>query len=234
MGVIRREQVAGLRPFSFEDVERRANELLAAARVQAGQIVRDAENQARQVTERRRREGYEQGLVAGREAGRQQACSEARAAAEQAARGEIDQLIRALRGGLAEYERGKRGLLAQAESGLIELALAIATRICKLTAGASSAAAQANCRTLLESVQHAHDVEVHFAPPDYERLAEVAPALAREVAGLEHVRIVADAEVVAGGCVIRTRDGLLDATLDTQLQRVAAAICGTGGDGASA
>ncbi|MEW6251416.1 MAG: FliH/SctL family protein [Planctomycetota bacterium] len=229
MGVIPRKQANAARAFSFEDVEHRARALLAAARAQAARIVHDAEDDAAGIVARQRQTAYEQGLAEGRQAGLAQARAEARAAAQQAASAELAQLTRALQAGLAEVERNKRSLLAQAETGLIELALAIARRVCKFAAGASSAAAQANCRTLLELVRHADDVEVRFSPADHALLAETTPALARDVAALEHVRVVADDAVGPGGCIVRTQDAVLDATLATQLDRVAAEICPAAG-----
>ena len=223
-GIIRREQVSSARVFSLTDLEQQGRQILEAAQVRAQQTLRAAEQRGRQLREEQEQAGYQAGLEEGRAAGLEQSRQEARAAAVQEARQQIAALVRALTAALNEFEQVKRSLIASAESGLIELALAVARRVCKLEAGASSAAAQANVRALLEMVQHVGDAELRLNPAEYEQLRELAPELPAHAGQLRHGGIVADPGVGRGGCVLRTRDGEIDATIETQLQRIAAAL----------
>lgn len=213
--------------FCFTDLEQQAQRVLAQARAQAAEVLRAAEQQAAALAAARQEAGYAAGLAAGRAAGLAQVRAEARAAAEQAARDEIAALTGALRTALAEFEQGKRGLLAAAESGLIELALAIAQRVCKAAAGADSAPARGNARALLEMAQHAGDAALHLNPEDCTRLATQAPEFVAAVKDLGHVRLVPDEQVAAGGCVLRSADGEIDAGIQTQLDRIAEALRAT-------
>lgn len=232
-GVIRRESISTAPAFSFCDVERQAGEILARARAEAERLSAEArqrtsaaEAEARERLEARAREGYEKGLVEGRQAGLEQIRKEARQAAVQGAKDELVRLTRALATGLAEYERNRRSLTALAESGLIELAVAIARRVCKTLASSSADAARANARALLELVKHHEDLELHVHPDDCELLRDVAGELTQQVAQLEHVSVLADRTVERGGCVLRTRDGTIDASIGSQIDRIAKAICG--------
>lgn len=222
--VIRRESVPTAATFSFADMERQARQILEHARAHASRILAEAETRADKLAESRKHEGYQQGLAEGRRQGLEQARQEARQAARQAAQAELTQLREALAAGLAEYERRRHSLVAQAEAGLIELAVAIAGRVCKICVDASTEPVQANIRALLEMVKHHHDVELRVSPTEHELLANVVPELARRCAEFEHVTLRPDVAVARGGCILHTRDGRIDASVAGQLDRIAAAI----------
>lgn len=230
--VIPKEEVRASRVFSFEDFERKARQVIARARAEGHQIVVAAEARARETERRiqaeaevRVEEARVAGFEQGRREGQEQARHEAHEAAVADARSEVANVVRALNAGLAEVEREKRGALALAESGLIELAVAVARRVCKITAIASPEPARANARALLELVAHYDDVEIRLNPADVELLPQIAAELLQYISGLEHVTIQADPGVDRGGCVLRTRDGVVDATVARQLDRIAEAIC---------
>jgi flagellar assembly protein FliH len=222
--VIQRESAATAAAFSFQDVERQAHDILTRARAQAAQHLIEAEVRARQLAELRRREGHEQGLAEGRRLGMEQVKQEARQAAIQAAHAELAYLKQALATALTEYESRKHRLIAQAESGLIELALAIARRVCKVCVDHSATPVEANIRAVLEMVKHRDDAELRVHSAEYERLAGVAPDLLKRIAELEHVTLTPDSAVARGGCVLQTRDGTVDASVAGQLERIAAAL----------
>lgn len=230
--VIRRESVPSPRLFTFQDVEAEAKAILARARAHAQQVIAEgqrraaaAEEQVRQQAQRRYDEAHQQGLAEGRRAGREAAFQEARQEALAAAQGRIAELVRSLEAGLAEFERQKRSLLATAESGIIELALAVTRRVCKIEAGRSAAPAQANARALLERVQQHGDVELRFHPDDHALLQAAEGSWLEQVGGRTHVTISPDSSVDRGGCTLRCRDVRIDATIRTQLDRMAAVLC---------
>jgi flagellar assembly protein FliH len=224
-GVIRREHVVATAAFAFQDVEREAGEMLARARAQAEHLLADAEQRARESAEVRKRVAHQQGLDEGRQAGLTEIRKEARQAAVDAARAELTRLTHALSAGLAEYERNRRSLIALAETGLIELALAIARRVCKIEVAASGAPVRANARALLELVQHHEDVELRLNPAEVELLADLADEFTKQTTALGHVTITADPAVARGDCRLSTRAGTIDASIAGQLDRIAAALC---------
>jgi flagellar assembly protein FliH len=232
--VIRRENLTSSRRFSFQDMEREAGAIIARAQAAAEQLMADTRRQIAEAQERaerqaevRQHEAREQGLTRGHHDGFEAAKQEARAAAIEAARDELRQLTQALRAALGEFERNKHGLLAVAEAGLIELAVAIARRVCKTLAEAGPESAQANARVLLELVRNQHDLQVRLHPADHELLGATPENLLSQAADLQHVQLSADPAVERGGCVLTSRDGTLDANISTQIDRIAAVICQT-------
>jgi len=220
-GVIRREALDCGRHFSFQDVEAEAAALLAAARNEADQILAAAQKEAVLVAEQLRQEGRAAGLAEGRQAGLEQVRAEARDAVYAEHRARLEHLTQSLSTAVHEVETNKHRLLAQAERGIIELALAIARRVCKLAVAGSTEPARANAAHLLELARHEADLELHLHPSELESLSSAAPGFATHTAGLEHVRLVADETVARGGCLLKTHSGTLDASLDTQLDRIA-------------
>lgn len=228
-GMIRREEISSPKHFTFRDVEKQAAEIIQRARRQAEGIVEKAEQQSRQVNEAHKQEGYAVGLAEGREAGMVEIRKEARQSVVDAARKELEHLEASLQAALREYERKKRGLLASAESGLIELAMSIARRVCRISAERSSEPARESVRSLLELVKHEQDIVLHVNPDEEEMLRDVAADFASRIDSLEHVSVKSDASVPRGGCVLHTPETTIDARIDEQLERVAAALCAQDG-----
>jgi flagellar assembly protein FliH len=222
--VIRREFAGGKEAFSFADLESQARRIIEAARAHAQKIVDESESHIRQVTEDHKEQGYKAGYAEGEKAGFEQARQDAREEARQDARAELDQLIAALTISLEDFEQQKRALIALAESGLIELAVSIARRVCKVSVP-SVDAVTANMAALLELVQHHHDVEFRLNPEDHTLVELDASEFAKLVQDLSHFKLVADENVARGGCVLRTAEGEMNAELDGQLDRIAALLC---------
>jgi flagellar assembly protein FliH len=225
MGLIRREALADKQMFSFARFEDQARELIARAEARAKRIVDESEGHIREVTEAHKHEGYEAGLTEGRQAGFEQARADGRQVAIEEAKTELLQLTQALNQTLAEFECQRRSLLGLAETGLIELAMAIARRVCKIAVNSSTEPVRANLRALLGMVKHQHDLEIHLHPAEHELLPIELPEFADAAAGLGHVELVADPNVPRGGCLLQTRDGTIDASIEGQLDRVAEILC---------
>lgn len=229
-GLLRRESFSSKPVFSFEDLEDEARALLDRAREQGRQSVARAEEEGRRRAARLEQEAHARGLEDGRRRGFEQARTEAAETARQEARQDLAHLARALAEGLETFEESKRRLLARAECGLLELALGIARRVCKHDLGASSSAARHNARALLEMVKHEGDLQLHFSPAECDALRAAAADLVTSADRLSHVEIVSDPEVERGGCLLQTRHGSIDASLETQLEHVARALTGNSGN----
>lgn len=225
-GVIRKERVNAAPAFSFADLERQAADVLARARTQAAAILADAEARADALRAAREAEARERGLAEGRRQGLEQITREAAARAAADARERLNKLAAALEAALREFEQQRHNLLADAEHGLIELAVAIARRVCKRDAARAGDTAAANARALLALVQHQADAELLLNPDDHAALQESLNALIASTARLSHVKLAADEGVPRGGCRLRGVHGEIDATLETQLDRIAAALLG--------
>jgi flagellar assembly protein FliH len=221
--VIRGGKTALGQTFSFADVNVHAERMLAQAQAQAQALIAQARVEAERQTHELHTSAFNRGLAEGREEAR----TAAREAALAEARQRLDHVIVALTAGLDEFEQQKRRLLAIAESGVIELALAIARRVCKTLAGQSTEPARANARRLLDTARHEGDLELLVNPAEAESLKDVAADFIAQTGRLGHVKLTPDESIQPGGCTLRTRTGTLSADIDDQIQRIAAALLPT-------
>ncbi|TWT45439.1 flagellar assembly protein H [Phycisphaerae bacterium RAS1] len=220
-GILRHGTYKAASAFSFESVESQADRIVADARVRAARLLEEAAERARAEFAAQRERLFAQGVADGRAAGIEQIHQEARQAVFGEMRASVAQLAATLQTLIQSIEQRKHRLLAEAETGLIELALEIARRVCKSSALQSTDAAVENVRCALGLVRHAADVEVLLCPEEHALLAEFAPEFAAGVQRLQHVRFGVSPEATRGGCIVRTIDGEIDATFETQLQRLA-------------
>ncbi len=222
--VIPRDSAPPLSRFSFCDLERQAAQIVDQARAQAERILLQARLQAREAEQILTRRAYEEGLEQGRQAGLEQIRREARQAAVQTAQADLARLTQALTAALAQFDQNKRSLIAEAESGLIELAVAIARRVCKVLVERSVEPVRANVRALLEMVRNRANLELCLNPAEHELLTQVCPEFMQQISCLEHATIRPDPAVERGGCILRTSEGVIDANIQVQIDRIAEAL----------
>jgi flagellar assembly protein FliH len=185
------------------------------ARDAGARLLAQASAEADRIRELARAEGYEQGRVEGHAQGA--AASAAAASALGAAVHGID---------------GLRGQVADAvEADAIELALTLAA---KILAGAF----QARPELVVEVVQGAlrrigdrRSITVLVNPADLEAVRAAVGELTAQGSGVELCDLQSDARIGVGSAIVRTGEGEVDASVNTQLERareVAAATLGTG------
>lgn len=219
------------RPFNLADYEAEAARLVEAARRKADQLLGEAAAEAAAIREEARarghREGVAQGLEEGRRTGREQAFAEAvgEFGSQRASLADV------FAGAVAEFEEKKQRLLLAARADVIELALAIARRVMKRRMEIpeeARASAVENAAEALALVTPQSDAVLRVNPGDREAMERFAGDLLKSVQERRHVRVISDSTIAPGGCVITTAEGQIDATPDTQLDRIADLLVGIG------
>ena len=196
-------------------------QVLAAARAQAERIVADARAEAERMksgaSEAGYEAGYQQGLVKGQADGHEEALERATATFE----AQHVQLASACESLFREVDRRKDELLRAAHRDMVTLAVAIAERVVKRIGLLDRHAASANLLAVTELVGEATDLIVEANPVDAETLETFAQDLVAHRSELRHVEVKTNEAVEPGGCIVGTRSGRIDASLDTQLKRIA-------------
>jgi flagellar assembly protein FliH len=103
----------------------------------------------------------------------------------------------------------------------VELAVAIASRLCRRELSRDPEIAQQWIREALQMAAGNAEVVLRLNPDDHAGLSGQIEAITRELTGLGSVRIVADNTISAGGCRVDTEFGSIDQQLEQQLARVA-------------
>ncbi len=190
-------------------LEREAAELRAREKAEA---VEEAER------ELERQRECERQLVLEQELARDEA--RRRAYDEGLEQGRADGLMEVakLRAILASIEIARDAWLGDAEDDLVAIAYEAVCRVCG-PALATPDGVREHVKLTLQQVRGRELVTVRLAAADVEKLRELSAA-DRDIWDSRRVDLVADASLEAGGCVVETANGTLDAQLRRQFEQL--------------
>ncbi|MDA8441532.1 MAG: FliH/SctL family protein [Peptococcaceae bacterium] len=177
-----------------------AAKIVSAAQTQAASIIAQAEQAAQEL----QRQAAESGRTEGFAAGQKEAETTAAAII-----GEAKQL-------LAAAEAKSTELMLTAENELVEAAIKIAARVIEKEVSLDPNLILRTVRKALQGINQRDNLILKVCPQDVELL--VATDLLE--LGISDVRIIADAQLLPGECIVDGGHGRLDATFDTQLATI--------------
>lgn len=169
-----------------------------------------------------------------REEARQQGLEEGRSAGHEEARVQVRACVEVLSEALAGVQQLREGVAETVEREAIELALALAA---KIVGGALQAKPELVVRVVagaLRRVSGQRGVTVLLNPADYDHVRISLERLQAQAGAVELRDLQPDQRVPAGGVVVRTSEGEVDARVETQLERAAEAIALELGEGRAA
>lgn len=150
--------------------------------------------------------GYAQGERAGMEAGAQRA----------------EAMLRRLASTIDELAELRRTIVRQTERQMVELALSVARRVVLREVTLDPEIVAAMAHVALDRLGHDSPATVRLNPDDY---ASVMSSRGEGWAG-SHVTVVPDAAVARGGCLVESDFGLVDGSIDAQLQELGRSLLG--------
>lgn len=207
-----------------------ATEMMDRAREKAAEVAAQADQEAQAL----RRQTHEQGLVAGREEGYAKGLSQGQAdgaeKAFQEAMGlftrQTEDLRKLLSESVRRLDEARDQILRQARADLLELSLTIAERITNARARGDIETAQTNLAKAIEMVACGSQVQIRVCPGQLDQLAEYAKGFLQEMGLSESVSFLADEKLAPGDVVLQSRNGQVDARVQTQLDNIIKAITG--------
>lgn len=223
MGTQRAEAI-GCRSFQLTDVLVEARQLVAEARREAAALRARAQQEAETLRVQGRAEGYQQGLKEGREAGREEGRREAFEKARREFMESQASLVAVCGQVIEQVEADRAAWVASARQDLVELALSIARRVARHVGERDREVVLANLDEAVRLMGRRSEVTIRVNPVDGEAVRQFAPTLVEVREVCRHVQVVEDAAVVPGGCRVQWGSGLVDADLETQLDRLAEAL----------
>jgi flagellar assembly protein FliH len=157
--------------------------------------------------------GYQEGLERG--------LAEARARIEHA----LEAFTAAERSMAEMHDR----YVAEAEAAAVDLAFQIAEKVIGATVASDREAVLGVVSgALLRTTDRDHLV-LEVNPGDFELVRDSASELAARLGGINRMEVVSERRVEAGGCVVRTEAGEIDARVSSQLERVRQLLAEAGG-----
>jgi flagellar assembly protein FliH len=199
---------------SLRDIEADVREQIARARDESDRIIASARERAGEIRaaamEEGYRRGYEQGLADAR-----------RETIEQVAE-QTGLAIEALARAAAGMEASRAELESDALADVVKLAIAIARRVTKRQGLIEPAVLAENLREAVKQLIRRDDVRIAIHPRQRATLDDMLDRLKIEWPQMERVEVVEDESISPGGCRVTGGQGEIDATLQTQLDRIAA------------
>jgi flagellar assembly protein FliH len=184
--------------FSFEPLEpapvslRELESPLAAAQAEADAIRAAA-----------RAEGHADGLEVGLVEGR----------------AEVAAALEALRSACAQVGAVRDATAEAVERDAVELAVQLAEKIVAGTLEVASERVVDVVRGALRRLGERRRVTVLVHPDDLELVRAASASFASELGGIEHCEVQAERRLERGGAIVRTDEGQIDASIETQLAR---------------
>ena len=232
MPVIRNEQAQHMAPrtiaLELDDVRSEANQILAQARAQAAAIEAkaraDAEGLRVSILEEAAAEGERRGRETGLEQGRAEAMERVYAEAIEPHRALLEQLGPTWVEQLSQFAQEREALVEDARRELLGLAIEIARRIVRRTIEVDSEACIEQVKNAIELLGAPGELRITVSPRDREVLERALPGVldAARVSG--GVQVLESEEVGDGGCIVTAGEGMVDARIETQLDRIAQAL----------
>jgi flagellar assembly protein FliH len=238
MAVVKAQQASvrfgGAVCMDLADFKAEAARLLAEAQGERDRILREARVEAARLRAQEAEAGRQEGFEIGRAEGTARGKAEIEEAARELARQEHSARLAALSDSweqsLAHWEVSREALEREARRHLLRLALGIASRVVQRVVEADPDVALQQLEGALELLGKATAVTMVCSPDDRQHLEEHLPRVLERLGSTVNVTFIADPSVAAGGALIRVAEGGIDATIETQLDRIAHALI-PGGEG---
>jgi flagellar assembly protein FliH len=202
------------------DLKRQADEIIAQARREAEEILAAAQTEADQLVATADARGFEIGRTRGLEEGRATGRVEGEAAARQEHDESIREVTSAWTATLERWEGEFGDMLVAAREDVLRFALAMARKIVLRVVETDPGVIDDQLAEALALLCGPRSVRVTVNPADRARVESALPALVERLGRSAHADLDEDPEVTRGGCVVRTDRGVIDARLETQLDRM--------------
>lgn len=210
--------------FNFEDLRTQCDEYLATVRAQADQILTQAQRDAQQLREQAQAAGVAAGRQAGLQHSDEQITARARELADRLFAERTRQSLPALEAVIRNLQSERERWLATWEAAAIQLAVGIAERILRQQLAQQPALALPSMREALQLAAGQPHLKVHLHPHDLELLQQSGLSLSQRLGALGQAELIPDEGLSRGGCYLETEHGVIDARLETQLERITAEL----------
>ena len=206
--------------FNFEDIQRQCQERLQEATRQATAILEEAHRESAGVRKQAEESGRGSGRQEGLNEAERQIAQRAEELAEKKATQRIRTLLPALEHAAKQVAINRERWLAEWESSALQLAVAIAGRILRSELAVDPERGRAMISDALQTAAGSTRLRVRLHPEDVAMLGNRAEDVVKSLASCGEATILPDETIERGGSIVETQHGVIDARLETQLDRI--------------
>lgn len=211
------------------DLRRQADRLLAEAREEHDRIIEEAKRAAERIIAEAAPAGHAEGLQRGLEEGRTHGRREAFEQYDATLRG----LIQSWTEALDSWAADRRKMLLEAREDVLCFAIEMGRSIVHRAIEADPSRVVDQVAAALQLVREPSALVIEVNPDDRACVDEALGDILRSIAHDADASLVDSTDVDRGGCVIRTRGGMIDARIGTQIRRIVATLLPSDTDGAA-
>jgi flagellar assembly protein FliH len=129
-------------------------------------------------------------------------------------------MLRRLTHTLEDLVRLRSEMIRKTERQVVQLAMAVATRIVSREIAVDRELLVAMARVALDRLGDSASARVRLHPEDYAAVQRLGSASVRDGA----VQVVSDPSIHRGGCVVESDFGLIDVSVDAQVEELTRAL----------
>ena len=191
--------------------------ILKQAREEAEQLLADARAAAKAEQEDirmgARDEGYREGYAQGTARAMEDAQRDREATAQR--------LEKEVQGFLEKADMAREEVLRQAQDELLDLCIAIAEKVVRVSLRSSSDVIVRIIQTATERLKRQEWVHIYISGCDTKGVAQISPALTTALGALsQHVKIIPMGDDEGGTCIVETPEEIIDASVSTQMTNI--------------
>ena len=191
--------------------------ILNKAREEAEQLLTQAREQAMNEQEEiragARDEGYRDGYAQGTAKAMGDAVRDREATAAR-----LEKEVQAF---LEKASLAREEMILQSRAELVELCLAIAEKVVRVSLKSSSEVIVRMIQTATERMKRQEWVHIYISGCDVRQLSKISPALTTTLGALsQHIKIIPMGDGEDGTCIVETPEEIVDASVSTQMSNV--------------
>lgn len=191
--------------------------ILNQAREEAEELVAQARERAlaeqEEIRAGARDEGYRDGYAQGTAKAMSDAVRDREATAAR-----LEKEVQAF---LEKASLAREEMILQSRDELVELCLAIAEKVVRVSLKSSSEVIVRMIQTATERMKRQEWVHIYISGCDVRQLSKISPALTSTLGALsQHIKIIPMGDGEDGTCIVETPDEIVDASVSTQMSNV--------------
>lgn len=195
-----------------KQAEKEAEQIINEAEKHANKIIEEAKLEAKAILEKVRSEGYAEGYTEGHEKG----LIEGRDKGEM----EYQDSINRANAAKEEYERMRETLYQSCEQDMVRLAINIARKIIDARMEDDERIYLRIAEKTLAEIKGQKGIQLRCSSKDYPIAVANKEFLISMLEGVDDINIIEDMFLSKGSCVVETEGGMVDGSIDTQIDKI--------------
>jgi len=207
------------------DLSLQSQRVLEEAQINARQVIKEAREKADQIIEGASDKGFAEGKKQGILTGHEEGFDLGREESLGQFAPQLDGLKHSFSKAIEHWEDQRKRLYLEAREDVLEFALTMAKKITHKIVQTDSSIVRDQVIEALALLAEPTSAIISVAPQDRQTLEAMLPDIVQQIANCTHVQLQDDPSITQGGCLITTKQGRIDATIERQIERIVEALC---------